>query len=102
MIHAQSAGEARSSSRDRKNFLDGSGMRYARYTKLISPSIPFLRSMIHFYTKDMEESAPIEVIEDIYACNPDTMLAIVKGDSREEPHASETGLICPLPLNRDG
>lgn len=77
-------------------------MRYARYTKLVMPSVQFLRDIIDIYTRDMDESAPISIVEDIFARNPDTMLAIVRADARDEPHASEAGLICPLPLTKDG
>lgn len=102
MIEIASAGTISSNKRSRENFLNGSGMRYARYTKLISPSSVFLRDLISHNTRDMDESAPISVIEDIFVRNPDTMLAIVRSDMRGEPHAAEAGLICPLPLTADG
>lgn len=101
MTHSELA-SAKNTRKDRRNLFEMSGRRYARFTKLIMPSIALLREIIALQTKDMDESAPLSIIEDIFARNPDTMMAIVRSDVRGEPNAAEVGLICPLPLTADG
>lgn len=76
--------------------------KYGRNLSIFSPSSEIIADLMRKATPEIQGVASLDTVMRIYTRNPDTILAIGRGQWREQPGNGPLGFVCLLPLNRDG
>lgn len=76
--------------------------KYGRNISIFSPSSEIIADLVRKATPEIQGVASLETVMRIYTRNPDTILAIGRGQWREKAGNGPLGFVCLLPLNQDG
>lgn len=76
--------------------------KYGRNLSIFSPSSEIIADLMRKATPEIQGVASLDTVMRIYTRNPDTILAIGRGQWREQPGNGPLGFVCLLPLNQDG
>lgn len=76
--------------------------KYGRNLSVFSPSSEIIADLMRKATPEIQGVASLETVMRIYTRNPDTILAIGRGQWREKAGNGPLGFVCLLPLNQDG
>lgn len=76
--------------------------KYGRNLSVFSPSSEIIADLVRKATPEIQGVASLETVMRIYTRNPDTILAVCRGQWREKAGNGPLGFVCLLPLNQDG